>query len=71
MALAGTTRITFYGGPWDGEHSDVFMVTGPVFSVGHAIGSHYWLNTKSDPPRYHWDGEKADGPAQPPQATLE
>lgn len=47
--------VHFKGGPWDGQTHGVGRVVGPVFAVGHAIGNHYWLDTKSDPPTYHWN----------------
>lgn len=50
------TRVSFNGGPWDQETAEVGRVVGPVFAVGHQVGNHYWLNSKSDPPTYHWDG---------------
>ena len=49
--------VYFAGGPWDGQHTEVDMATAPLFAVGHSIGGHYWLDTKSgDKPTYHWDG---------------
>lgn len=47
--------MVFVGGPWDGK-SHTGRVTAPVFAVGDEVGNHYWLDTKSDPPTYHWDG---------------
>lgn len=50
-------EVVFVGGPWDGQRYSTERVTAPVFAVGHEIGNHYWLDTKSgDPPAYHWDG---------------
>jgi hypothetical protein len=50
------------GGPWDTQTIEVERVVGPVFGVGHHIGNHYWLDTKSgDPPKYHWDGTVVSG----------
>lgn len=48
--------VHFRGGPWDGQTTEVERVVAPVFAVGHEVGNHYWLDTKSDPPTYHWDG---------------
>lgn len=51
------TTVRFAGGPWDGQTTDIGRVVGPVFAVGHEIGNHYWLNSKSgNTPTYHWDG---------------
>ena len=52
-------EVTFKGGPWDEQKWTVERVVGPVFAVCHAIGGHYWLDSKSDPPTYHWDGGHA------------
>lgn len=52
------TTVMLYGGPWAGT-VDIDHVVGPVFAVGHPIGNHYWLDVKSDPPAYHWDGHEA------------
>lgn len=49
------TVVVFAGGPWDGQSHTVPRVIGPVFAVGDEIGNHYWLDSKSDPPTYHWD----------------
>lgn len=48
--------VHFAGGPWNGKTTDVEYVVAPVFAPGHEVGNHYWLDTKSDPPAYHWDG---------------
>lgn len=48
--------VHFIGGPWAGQTFEIDRVVGPLFGVGHEIGKHYWLDTKSDPPTYHWDG---------------
>lgn len=51
--------VRFAGGPWDGQTAQVDMAVAPVFAVGHEIGNHYWLDTKSgDEPTYHWDGHE-------------
>jgi len=56
------TEVAFVGGPWDTQTIEVERVVGPVFGVGHHIGNHYWLDTKSgDPPKYHWDGTVVSG----------
>lgn len=56
--MSGEQKVVvhFDGGPWDGQTYEVERVVGPVFAVGHEVGNHYWLDTKSDPPTYHWDG---------------
>lgn len=46
--------VHFAGGPWDQRTTEVDRVVGPVFAVGHEVGNHYWLDSKSDPPTYHW-----------------
>jgi hypothetical protein len=51
-----TTTVHFVGGPWDGNTYEAERVVGPVFAVGDLVGSHYWLDTNSNPPAYHWDG---------------
>lgn len=48
--------VHFSGGPWDAKTMEIERVVGPLFAVGHEIGNHYWLDTKSDPPTYVWDG---------------
>ena len=58
------TTAHFAGGPWDGQQVEMEQVVGPVFGVGHDFGNHYWLDTKSDPPTYHWidpDPQQIDG----------
>lgn len=50
------TTVHFSGGPWARQTYEVKHVVGPLFAVGHEIGNHYWLDTKSDPPTYVWDG---------------
>lgn len=55
--LEHRTTVHFTGGPWAGQTYDTKQVTAPVFAVGDPAGNHYWLDTKSDPPMYHWDGE--------------
>ena len=55
MANHGFT-VTFVGGPWDEKTTRVDHIVAPVFGPGHEIGNHYWLDTESDPPTYHWDG---------------
>lgn len=57
--------MVFKGGPWDGQ-SHAGRVTAPVFAVGDSIGNHYWLDTKSDPPTYIWDGTSWDTDEQKP-----
>jgi hypothetical protein len=54
--VAHKTTLHFAGGPWNGRAYEADRVVGPVFAVGHEIGNHYWLDSKSDPPTYHWDG---------------
>lgn len=49
-----TVTVYLRGGPWDGQTREVERVVGPLLSVGHEIGNHYWLDTKSDPPTYYW-----------------
>ncbi len=50
-------EVAFSGGPWDGQKISVEHFVGPVFGVGHAVGSHYWLDSKGrGTPTYHWDG---------------
>lgn len=48
--------VHFVGGPWHGQTYEVEMVVGPLFAVGHEVGNHYWLDSKSDPPTYQWAG---------------
>lgn len=48
--------VHFIDGPWSGQSYEVERVVGPVFGAGHEVGNHYWLDTKSDPPTYFWDG---------------
>jgi hypothetical protein len=49
----------------DGEYADdTKRLTAPVFAVGHEVGNHYWLDTKSDPPTYHWDGTRRHANAE-------
>lgn len=48
-------EVHFRGGPWNGQTYEVERVVGPLFAVGHEIGNHYWLDSKSDPPTYFWD----------------
>lgn len=55
MAPPEPITVHFKGGPWDGQTTNVERVVGPVFAVGHQIGNHYWLDTKSAPPTYFWD----------------
>lgn len=55
--------VHFKGGPWADQTAEVERVVGPVFAVGNLIGNHYWLDTKSDPPTYVWDG--SDFPKTP------
>lgn len=50
------TTVHFSGGPWAGRTFDTQNVTSPVFAVGHEVGNHYWLDSKSDPPTYFWQG---------------
>lgn len=52
---ARSVTVHFRGGPWDGERVQVERVVGPVFNVGVEPGNRYWLDTKSDPPTYHWN----------------
>lgn len=52
---ARKVEVHFVGGPWAGQTYKVDRVVGPVFGVGHEIGNHYWLDSKSDPPTYHWN----------------
>ena len=52
---AGVT-VHFTGGPWDGKTTVVKTVTAPVFAAGDNVGNHYFLDTESDPPVFHWDG---------------
>lgn len=47
--------VHFQGGPWNGTTYEVERVIGPLFAVGHEIGNHYWLDSKSDPPTYFWN----------------
>jgi hypothetical protein len=55
--LAPKITVHFQGGPWHGQTYEVEQVVGPVFGVGHEIGNHYWLDSKSgNTPTYHWDG---------------
>jgi hypothetical protein len=50
-------EVKFIGGPWAGETTTVERVVGPVFAVGHEVGNHYWLDSKSEgTPLYYWDG---------------
>lgn len=58
------TTVHLVGGPWDGQQIEVECVVGPVLAVGHKVGNHYWLDTKSDPPAYHWDGAQSDGTSE-------
>ena len=51
-----TFTIHFQGGPWGGQTAQVERIVAPVFAVGHIVGNHYYLDTKSDPPTYFWDG---------------
>jgi hypothetical protein len=56
--------VHFTGGPWDGKTYDAERIVAPVFAAGHLIGNHYYLDTKSEPPTYFWDGtewETVDG----------
>lgn len=48
--------VHFAGGPWDKQTTTLDRVVGPVLGPGHEVGSHYWLDTKGNPPTYHWDG---------------
>ncbi len=57
--LAPTVIATLVGGPWAGM-VEMDRIVGPVFAAGHPIGNHYWLDTKSDPPAYHWYGPAVD-----------
>lgn len=54
--MSEATTVHFRGGPWDGQTYEVERIVGPVFAVGHEIGNAYWLDSKSDPPTYHWNG---------------
>ncbi len=60
--------VHFSGGPWAGQTYETERVIGPLFAVGHEIGNHYWLDTKSDPPTYYWDDtpwiQQEEAPAQ-------
>jgi hypothetical protein len=56
VSAASRATVRFIGGPWDDKTADMNHVTAPVFAPGHEVGNHYWLDTKSDPPTYHWDG---------------
>jgi hypothetical protein len=50
-------EVKFVGGPWAGQTTTVERVVGPVFAVGHEVGNHYWLDSKSKgTPLYYWDG---------------
>jgi hypothetical protein len=57
-SVAERTTVHFAGGPWDGKTTDMDHLVAPVFGPGHAVGNHYWLDTKSSSgvPTYHWDG---------------
>lgn len=46
--------VHFEGGPWHGKTAAIDTVTAPVYAVGHDTGKHYWLDTNSNPPTYHW-----------------
>lgn len=52
-----TITVHFDGGPWAGRTALMRTVTAPVFAVGDAEGKHYWLDSASDPPTYHWRPE--------------
>lgn len=58
-------EVSFNGGPWNGETTQVERVVGPLFAVGHQVGNHYWLDSKSDPPAYYWDGTDWELAAHP------
>lgn len=50
------TTVHFVGGPWEGQTYETERIVGPLFAVGHNVGNHYWLDSKSDPATYVWDG---------------